>query len=460
MAHYLFCVSSRRCLGCQSSVAFFCHVVIFNETRLSRGSWQRTTPCAACAWTWQDPTSDRKSQEAIRRETRYKMTSSYTWFSISEWCILNDFDTPLAWYFRFFWCSQQLLMEMTTHRFLCKVLGKFWLAQGKWCTLRPFHHHWRAANSAWVGWQRLSLWAVVPHSPREVDEVECHCTFADDVFSHVLHMRRSEELSKLMNDMFFHPVSTTASLEVWSSAMWSPGMACFSPEVNMSCTILHFVSDPNWRPTFRYHHWSISLIAAALCAKCSEHPHETQRHKTTKTRWNFLCHFFSFFTFVDLLFNFLEVWMMFAMAAVIAMAVSHLNPTAIATDWPTTSGSVVTRPSPSAVSSWLMPLTTRLIRNGVTASKAWNFSCLDEQLLKGKQCWLSATKSRKPVSCMFFWTWSLLKSNVTAASYSPLLLNDLWGEEWRTPIMNSDTHTHISYSRQFLLPEACQEHPD
>ncbi|CAE7550458.1 SLC12A5 [Symbiodinium pilosum] len=49
--------------------------------------------------------------------------------------------------------------------------------------------------------------------------------------------------------------------------------------VNMSCTILHFVSDPNWRPTFRYHHWSISLIAAALC-----------------------------------------VWMMFAMAAVIAMA--------------------------------------------------------------------------------------------------------------------------------------------
>eukprot|EP00913_Durusdinium_trenchii_P033322 g31196.t1 len=35
--------------------------------------------------------------------------------------------------------------------------------------------------------------------------------------------------------------------------------------VNMSCTILHFVSDPNWRPTFRYHHWSISLIAAALC---------------------------------------------------------------------------------------------------------------------------------------------------------------------------------------------------
>lgn len=154
MAHYLFCVSSRRCLGCQSSVAFFCHVAIFNETRLSRGSWQRTTPCAACAWTWQDPTSDRKSQEAIRRETRYKMTSSYTWFSISEWCILNDFDTPLAWYFRFFWCSQQLLMEMTTHRFLCKVLGKFWLAQGKWCTLRPFHHHWRAANSAWVCWQR------------------------------------------------------------------------------------------------------------------------------------------------------------------------------------------------------------------------------------------------------------------------------------------------------------------
>eukprot|EP00930_Biecheleria_cincta_P096598 TRINITY_DN8841_c0_g1_i2.p1 TRINITY_DN8841_c0_g1~~TRINITY_DN8841_c0_g1_i2.p1 ORF type:complete len:1089 (+),score=175.20 TRINITY_DN8841_c0_g1_i2:220-3267(+) len=49
--------------------------------------------------------------------------------------------------------------------------------------------------------------------------------------------------------------------------------------VNMSCTVLTGVSDPNWRPNFRYHHWAISLIAALLC-----------------------------------------VWMMFAMAPVTAMA--------------------------------------------------------------------------------------------------------------------------------------------
>eukprot|EP00931_Biecheleriopsis_adriatica_P058779 TRINITY_DN35076_c0_g1_i1.p1 TRINITY_DN35076_c0_g1~~TRINITY_DN35076_c0_g1_i1.p1 ORF type:complete len:1025 (+),score=157.76 TRINITY_DN35076_c0_g1_i1:47-3121(+) len=35
--------------------------------------------------------------------------------------------------------------------------------------------------------------------------------------------------------------------------------------VNMSCTILEGVSDPNWRPTFRYQHWSVSLVAAILC---------------------------------------------------------------------------------------------------------------------------------------------------------------------------------------------------
>jgi len=35
--------------------------------------------------------------------------------------------------------------------------------------------------------------------------------------------------------------------------------------VNMSCTILHAVDDPNWRPRFRFHHWSISLLGAILC---------------------------------------------------------------------------------------------------------------------------------------------------------------------------------------------------
>uniref|UniRef100_A0A7S0AM74 Amino acid permease/ SLC12A domain-containing protein n=1 Tax=Pyrodinium bahamense TaxID=73915 RepID=A0A7S0AM74_9DINO len=49
--------------------------------------------------------------------------------------------------------------------------------------------------------------------------------------------------------------------------------------VNMSCTVLEAVSDPNWRPSFRYHHWSISLVGAILC-----------------------------------------VWMMFAISAIIAMA--------------------------------------------------------------------------------------------------------------------------------------------
>jgi potassium/chloride transporter 4/5/6 len=35
--------------------------------------------------------------------------------------------------------------------------------------------------------------------------------------------------------------------------------------VNLSVTILQAVHDPNWRPRFRYYHWSVSLFGAILC---------------------------------------------------------------------------------------------------------------------------------------------------------------------------------------------------
>jgi len=35
--------------------------------------------------------------------------------------------------------------------------------------------------------------------------------------------------------------------------------------VNASCTVLELVNDPNWRPTFRFHHWTVSLVGALLC---------------------------------------------------------------------------------------------------------------------------------------------------------------------------------------------------
>jgi potassium/chloride transporter 4/5/6 len=35
--------------------------------------------------------------------------------------------------------------------------------------------------------------------------------------------------------------------------------------VNLSVTILQAVHDPNWRPRFRYYHWSVSLLGAILC---------------------------------------------------------------------------------------------------------------------------------------------------------------------------------------------------
>jgi len=35
--------------------------------------------------------------------------------------------------------------------------------------------------------------------------------------------------------------------------------------VNLSCAILGAVNDPNWRPTFHFYHWLVSLAGACLC---------------------------------------------------------------------------------------------------------------------------------------------------------------------------------------------------
>lgn len=35
--------------------------------------------------------------------------------------------------------------------------------------------------------------------------------------------------------------------------------------VNLSCAVQKAVEDPNWRPSFRYYHWSVSLLGAVLC---------------------------------------------------------------------------------------------------------------------------------------------------------------------------------------------------
>lgn len=35
--------------------------------------------------------------------------------------------------------------------------------------------------------------------------------------------------------------------------------------VNISCVLQKVVQDPNWRPSFRFYHWSVSLLGAVLC---------------------------------------------------------------------------------------------------------------------------------------------------------------------------------------------------
>ena len=35
--------------------------------------------------------------------------------------------------------------------------------------------------------------------------------------------------------------------------------------VNVACTLQGFLKSPNWRPRFRFYHWTTSLLGAALC---------------------------------------------------------------------------------------------------------------------------------------------------------------------------------------------------
>lgn len=35
--------------------------------------------------------------------------------------------------------------------------------------------------------------------------------------------------------------------------------------VNLSCFLLDFLDAPSWRPRWKFHHWSLSLLGAALC---------------------------------------------------------------------------------------------------------------------------------------------------------------------------------------------------
>ena len=37
---------------------------------------------------------------------------------------------------------------------------------------------------------------------------------------------------------------------------------CF---VNVACALLTLLKTPNWRPSFKYYHWSLSILGAVLC---------------------------------------------------------------------------------------------------------------------------------------------------------------------------------------------------
>ena len=146
---------------------------------------------------------------------------------------------------------------------------------GKWCTLRLIHYHWWAANldgldrfyhggfmsgtvqHKWSrGWTPLHLFWRCSFS------CATHASLGGKNALQSAH-QTSSNIIKPNASIIINP----SHLDLDILRLFLPALG--QSQVNMSCTILHFVSDPNWRPTFRYHHWSISLIAAALCAGCS-----------------------------------------------------------------------------------------------------------------------------------------------------------------------------------------------
>lgn len=55
-----------------------------------------------------------------------------------------------------------------------------------------------------------------------------------------------------------------ANLDIITPAITMFFLMCYAG-VNMSCFLLGFLRTPNWRPRWKYHHWTISLLGAALC---------------------------------------------------------------------------------------------------------------------------------------------------------------------------------------------------
>lgn len=41
-------------------------------------------------------------------------------------------------------------------------------------------------------------------------------------------------------------------------------LLCYSG-VNLSCFLLDLLDAPSWRPRWKFHHWSLSLLGASLC---------------------------------------------------------------------------------------------------------------------------------------------------------------------------------------------------
>ena len=60
--------------------------------------------------------------------------------------------------------------------------------------------------------------------------------------------------------LYWHKLYNSTSSNIFS--MFFLMCYCF---VNVACALLTLLKTPNWRPSFKYYHWSLSILGAILC---------------------------------------------------------------------------------------------------------------------------------------------------------------------------------------------------
>lgn len=79
-----------------------------------------------------------------------------------------------------------------------------------------------------------------------------------------LHKGGEPRRALLLTLVIAEGITLIGSLDVVAPVVTMLYLICYL-FVNLSTTLLGFLKEPNWRPTWRFYHWSVSFIGATIC---------------------------------------------------------------------------------------------------------------------------------------------------------------------------------------------------